>query len=245
MKNIKWAVMPLLIGIICFSGCVIIDDGNGIGRCVSGTGSIVTQTLDLDNFSEISLDIDADIFLTQGDEQEVIVEGKQNIIDELNLDVSSGEWRVKGDRCLKHLGNMKIFITIPNIEALSIHGSGDIRSENVLVSNHLNLSVSGSGDFDLAVDAESIDCNVSGSGDIYMEGATSDFNYKLSGSGDLNAFDLETHMMDVKISGSGDADVWVLDYLKVRIAGSGDIHYKGHPELDINISGSGHVVDAN
>ncbi len=236
--------MPLIVFVIYFPACVIIDEG-GAGRCVRGTGDIVSQTLDLDAFSEISLDISADVYLTQGDEQEVVVEGRQNIIDELNLDVFSGEWRIESDRCLKHAGNMKIFITIPEITALSIQGSGDIHSENTIVSDRLDLSVSGSGDFDLAVDSESIDCKVSGSGDIYMEGVAADFDYRLSGSGNLNAFDLETQTMNIKISGSGDADVWVLEYLKIRVAGSGDIHYKGHPELDINISGSGQVIDAN
>ena len=237
--------MPLLILIVSCASCVIVGDGTGIGRCVRGTGDMVTQTLDLDDFSEINLDIAADVFLTQGDEQEVVVEGKQNIIDELNLNVSSGEWDISGDRCFRNVGNMKIFITIPNIEAISIHGSGDIRSENTIVSDYLDLNISGSGDLDLAVDSESINCHVSGSGNVYLDGATSDFDYKMSGSGDLNAFDMEAQTMSIKISGSGDADVRVSEYLKIRIAGSGDIHYKGHPELDINISGSGHVIDAN
>ena len=245
MKSVKWALLPALIGIISFSSCIIIDDNSGFGNCVRGSGDLVTETLDLEAFSRVKVDIDADVYITQGDVQEVIVEGKQNIIDELDLSISGVTWEITSDRCLRNTGKMKIFITIPAVDLLSITGSGNIQSENELVTDRLDLNISGSGDFDLAVNAEVIDCNVSGSGGIYLEGQTIDLDYSVSGSGDFNAFNMRAQNVDIKISGSGDVDVWAVDYLKVKISGSGDVRYKGHPDLDISITGSGDVRDAN
>ncbi len=245
MKNIKWAVLPVILSVFTFSSCITVEDGSGFGRCTHGTGDLVTETFNLDDFSRIELDIAADVYLTMGEEQKVKVEGRQNIIDELNIEVVNHTWDISSDKCLRNIGNMKIFITLTEVDLLKITDSGNIRSENELSVDDLDLMISGSGDFDLALNANRIDCKVSGSGDVSLSGETTDLGYSVTGSGDLDAFGMKAQNVDVKISGSGDANVWAEQYLKIRISGSGDVHYIGHPELEINITGSGTVKDDN
>lgn len=227
-------------------GCFInVDDDEDIFGCVNGDGPVVTEDLSLPAFTGIDLKISAQVFIRQGDQQSVSVEGKQDLIDELELDIQNGVWDIEFDRCVRDLGSMKIFITVPDVSSLAISGSGDIISENTMVVGDIELKISGSGTIDVGLEADDINARISGSGVISMEGVGDVLDLNISGSGDLNAFGMTLRVADINISGSGDAEVFVTDSLLVRISGSGDVFYKGNPAVDVSISGSGRVVDAN
>jgi Protein of unknown function (DUF2807). len=63
----------------------------------------------------------------------------------------------------------------------------------------------------------------------------------VSGSGDVHAYDLLSEDTKVRVTGSGDADVFASVSLDVSVAGSGDVRYKGNAKVSSNISGSGGV----
>ncbi len=247
MNYLKAILLALIFGVFTLSGCFINinDDDGGLFNCVDGDGPWETRTLDIETFSGIKVDIPVDVYITQGDDFNVEVEGKEDIIDEMELDVHNDIWEIETDRCVRDIGNMKIYITMPDIKSLKISGSGKIIGENEFVVDDIELNISGSGDIDLLLDADDIDANISGSGEMWMEGTADDLNFKISGSGDLNAFNLICNDVDIRISGTGDARVHALDTLYVNISGSGDVYYKGDPSIDLHISGSGNLIDAN
>ena len=221
------------------------DDDGGPFSCISGSGNNVVEEKNIATFSGIKLKIPADVYITEGSEQFVEIEGQQNVIDEIETDVKNGIWEIEYDDCVKNSAKVKIRITIPTIEMLHVSGSGSIYGENVITGGDIDLMVSGSGDMDLAVDVDDIEAKISGSGEIDLEGTGDEMEMKISGSGDLRAFDLIMNRIDLRVSGSGDAEVHVLDFLKVKINGSGDVFYKGFPSIDVDISGSGDLIDAN
>ena len=231
--------------VFLLSSCIIDIDGDGGLGCVRGSGPTVTEFLNIDEFDAIGLEISADVFIEQGPNFEVRVEGQENIIEELDLDVRNGFWEIEFDRCVRNVDDLRIFITMPDITELRINGSGDIIGDNVFDVGDITLRISGSGNMDLALEADDINSTIVGSGDIRLEGFADDNDLRIDGSGDFYGFNLECFTTNVEILGSGDAEVFVTDDLRVRITGSGDVFYKGNPALDINISGSGRVVDAN
>ncbi len=244
-KNLNWAFL-LGFMVISMSGCYFSDDDDGgVFRCERGEGEVITETLDLPFFDAIHLSTDIDVYLKQGPDQNVTVEGQGNLIDLLELDVQNDTWDIEFDRCTRNTDDFKVFITIPDIRAVKVSGSGNVVGENEFNGEEIELRVSGSGDLDLALDVDYINSKISGSGRISLEGAADEFYLKISGSGDYNAFDLVTNTGEVAISGSGDVDVTVEEYLKIRITGSGDLSYRGFPALDVSISGSGDVINAN
>lgn len=248
MKRIQWLLLGL-IGVFTLTlspGCFIdIDDDDNIFGCLNGSGPIVSETIILPDFTGIDVRMSARVFVRQGDEFEVTVEGKQNIIDELERDVHNGIWRIEIDRCVRDVGELTVFVTMPDITSLKMSGSGDIISENTLIVQDINLEISGSGDIDLSLEADDIDSRISGSGDLILEGLADELDLTISGSGDLRAFGLTLRTADINITGSGDAEVFVNELLIVRISGSGDVFFKGDPTIDTTITGSGRVVDAN
>ena len=135
-----------------------------------------------------------------------------------------------------------VHITVPfeQISEVTLTGSGDIDSKDMITAEEFNTSVTGSGDIVLDVEASKVKVDVVGSGDVTLSGTTTDLEVDILGSGNFKGFDLISQNTNVSCSGSGDAKVVAKGKLKARINGSGDIIYKGNPEKsDVNVTGSG------
>ena len=65
-----------------------------------GEGDIVSQTLNVEQFHSLKLRGSSDVFLTQSNDFQVIVEGQQNIIDNIELDIQNGRWEIEFEECL-------------------------------------------------------------------------------------------------------------------------------------------------
>lgn len=245
MKNFKWLLFSTLT-IVSLSSCFHFDDDDGgLFDCERGEGDTITEVLDMPLFHSIKLEIAAEVILTQGDTLEVKVEGQENIIQLLELDVQDDEWDIEFNQCVRDHDDLKIFVTMPETKQLRISGSGLITSTNFIDGEDIRLKISGSGDMDLGLNYESIESEISGSGKIRLEGESEQFDIEISGSGDIRSFDLKTDKCDVLIKGSGDVEVFVEEELDIKISGSGDVFYKGNPSINVDITGSGDVIDAN
>lgn len=245
MKQVKWIVLSIITAFSVSSCFIDIDDEPGDSGCLRGQGAIITEDLELNRIDAIDLKLPATVYLRQGDEQRVTVEGQPNIIDYLERTVKGGLWEVEVDRCIRDMEDLRIFITVPEVEAVLISGSGQVIGENMLTADDLDIGISGSGDISLQLTADDVQTSISGSGNLRLDGEADEIVFRVSGSGDLRAFGLKARKGEVNISGSGDAEVHVTEELSVTITGSGDVLYHGSPSLNVSISGSGEVVDAN
>ncbi len=245
MKKTKW-ILPVFAAVLLAPGCFFdFDDDDNFLSCVNGSGPIVTETFNLPVFDAIKLNMAAEVFITQGSQQEVTIEAQRNIIDRIRLTVRDRVWDIEPDRCLRDFSDVRIFITMPDIRKLELNGSGRIFGENTFTVNDIELRLPGSGAIDLALNCDDIDATLSGSGTIALEGNGDELDFVLSGSGKLKAFGMTLREADILISGSGNAEVRVTNQLSARITGSGDVLYRGNPTLNVNITGSGRVIDAN
>lgn len=201
------------------------------------------------SFSEISLRISGKIHLEQGNRQQVRVEAKSSTLEEIITEVNARTLiiRFKTNTIFRRTftpGRVDIYITVPEINALSVSGSGDIVADGKIKSRILDLAVSGSGDISLNnLNAERVKAAVSGSGDILINkgGVADDLTVTISGSGNVKAGNFEVKNVDARIAGSGSCMVHAAEYLKARIAGSGNILYTGNPQIDSSVMGSGRV----
>jgi hypothetical protein len=232
--------------VLSSTGCFIdFDDDDGIFGCVRGEGPRVTRTLNLADFDAITLTNSADVYVRQGNDFSVEAEGEANIIDLLDRDVHGGNWTIRFTDCVRSHSSLDIFITLPDLEAVTTTGSGSVRSDNTFRIGDLTLLSTGSGHIELIVEADDINATSTGSGYIRLEGVGDDLDVLLSGSGDFEGFRLEVRTAEVRVTGSGDAEVNVEDSLKAILSGSGDVRYKGQPVITKTITGSGRVINAN
>jgi len=120
-----------------------------VNGCVSGDGNEETRTIELDNdVDEIVLQLEAELFVSQGTSQEITIEGDGNLIDliESDSDVDGDEWEIKIDGCSDTDG-LKIFAKLKDLEKITIQGSGEVKMEEDLFEEleDLKLQIEGSG----------------------------------------------------------------------------------------------------
>lgn len=212
----------------------------------SGAAAATRETRSLAAFSEISLGGSPTVILRQGSPQKVEVEGDPTDLARLETVVEGSRLRIRRKpenfRGNDFQGKVTVYITIPDVNALSVGGSGTIKAVTDIQSHHLKLSVSGSGDISLPdMQADALDSSVAGSGTISIAGICPQHNLSVSGSGDVKAAKLRSEVCSVRISGSGSAYLQATKTLDARIAGSGDVYVTGNPRVSSSTAGSGRV----
>jgi hypothetical protein len=207
------------------------------------SGETVKEIRNVSQFSEISLAISADVFLTQGSVQKVEIEGDKTSLEEIETVVNGKTLKIHTkDMFHGNIGKVSVYITVPGIDALTISGSGDIAAKSDISTDELDLNVSGSGSIRFnELSAREVSATITGSGGIEVSAgqAQSELEVVITGSGSLSAEGFSVPEADVTITGSGSAKVWVVKELETNITGSGNVAYKGDPLVNANSTGSG------
>ncbi len=242
MKNLRVLLIVLGVGaFFAFFSPPDFLDKPVLSASVAGNGDEVQKELDLKPFHSIGLSISADVILMQGD-QNVKIEAESNIIDNISTKVKDGSWEIKFKERVRNYDKITIYITIPDLRAVSVAGSGDITTKGAFAGmDKLTLSVAGSGDMKLEGEAKSVSVSVAGSGDVEMTGTANKVDVSIAGSGDVNLKGLVAGSCDVSIAGSGNCKVNTNGSLDVSIVGSGDVYYTGDAKVHSSVMGSGNV----
>ena len=221
------------------------DDNGFIGPYTPGSGNVVTQTRELDDFQKIEVDYPAQVIVVQGDETSVKIEAEDNFIDGLQTRVQNETLRIfyrveDGDR-VRPTKVVKVTVTVKELTDVNFGGAGDLTLEGIQ-SDELNLDVSGAGNLKLNdIDAKELSIDMSGAGNISASGEADALKMVISGFGNFNGKDLQVMTADVNLSGAGSATLWVEDRLEAGISGAGSINYYGSPEVTRRVSGVGSV----
>jgi len=193
---------------------------------VKGNGNTTTITRTTGDYDGIKCAGSMDYILVASTEGNIKLEGEENLLKHIITKVKGNNLIVKVEKGINLRPSwgktIKIAIPFKDISSVSLAGSGDVI---------------------LNIEASSIEGSLAGSGDITLKGNTNNLTIKLAGSGDIHAFGLQSNHTVVSVAGSGDIQVVSNKSLKSRVSGSGDIEYRGNPSKeDTKVSGSGMEV---
>jgi hypothetical protein len=219
-------------------GCFIFAAG-----FVSGQSK---ETRNVSGFDKVSFGIAGDLFIRIGPEFKLVLEGDRDLIDDIETVVRDNRLTIKRDNWRLRFDNERVTInlTLPELEAVGVSGSGKVQIQDLVESDELNLGVSGSGKlYTSGLNVDRLECGISGSGDIILgsSGSIDNGNISISGSGSFSGEDIEIDHLEVHISGSGNCRCRAGDTLEAYVSGSGNVTYSGNPKVDAKVSGSGHV----
>ncbi|OJV54663.1 MAG: hypothetical protein BGO31_06750 [Bacteroidetes bacterium 43-16] len=218
----------------------------GLNSCqkVIGQGPVVTEERNVDAFTRIESEFPGEVILVQGAVQLVKAQAQENIMKDLQTTVSNGvlKIKIKNGLRLSTGSSLKVYVTIPVIERLSLMGSGNLVADDI-VSEDIDLKLTGSGDMHIGnLECSSLYSELTGSGSMTISGGNApELKVRLTGSGDLKAQNLSAVDADVRVTGSGSATVRASRTLNATISGSGNINYYGNPSVTQSVTGSGKV----
>lgn len=253
MKKALIKMLAVMAAGMMAVSCIINIGGRGnvwVGTCTE-EGIDYSDVREVGRFRALSTSLPCIVYFSQADKQEVRVESTREFADKVLTEVEDGKLtlRMEPGRYPKLI--LRVVVTAPDIEQITVSGSGSLVHEGELLVQHdLGLKVSGSGDMQMgSIDSQDFDAHCSGSGEIEVDVVQcADFDGSVSGSGTARIGQVNSKGFEASVSGSGD---FYLDSLTmkggayVRISGSGDIRLREvavEGNLDLKTSGSGDIT---
>jgi Putative auto-transporter adhesin, head GIN domain len=196
------------------------------GGCSSGGNSPpVSQQRGLDAFHSIDLRGAAELDVLVGPHQTVVLEAAPRVLEHIHTSVVKGELvidRDAGGWLHTDDAHLKLRITLPKLNSLSLNGAG-------------HISVAG-----LAGGATTI--VLSGAGDVEANGTVETLTARINGAGNADLSHLEAENAAVTVNGAGNLVVKASKKLDARLNGVGSIRYVGQPaQLATEINGVGNI----
>jgi len=234
MKKIICSVLLLCTVVIGMAQKEIINDANAEVRPVSGS------------FNSIKVSGGIQLFLTQSDEEAVVVSASENkfkdgiktVVENNTLKIyyfGDKNWSIKNR-------SLRVYVSFKNLESLDASGASDVQVAGIITSSSLSVSLSGASDFKGAIKVTELKMECSGASDVTIKGIAETVNLETSGASDIKGYELVTNTCKAKASGASDVHITVNKTLSASASGSSDISYKGDAEVkEVHSSGSSSV----
>lgn len=222
----------IISSLILFSSC---------DEIIIGSGKVVKESRHVNSFKAIDISGSFKIFLSQGDNESLMIEADDNLMKYIKSHVSGGTLYLETTGYNLKSTTLKAYITIKELNNIEASGAVKITGEAPLDIDDLSIGVSGAANLNMELYGDKLELKVSGAGKGSMKGNIDKAIIKLSGASKLLAEELIVNNMDIEISGAGSAKVNVINELDASISGAGNIRYAGNPKVHSNISGAGKV----
>jgi hypothetical protein len=206
-------------------GAAALTAGGCFGHMDFGddAGPQAKQEVKLTGFTKIKANGSMDVTVKVGSAESINVEGNEDRVKNFKATVEDGVLVLeeKSDALFGNKGKLHVTITLPDLTAYTINGSGDATIDGVKT--------------------EGFSVSVNGSGDATVSGESAKTSISVNGSGDVDAKSLKSKDASVSIAGSGDVSVSADSKLDASVVGSGDVTYFGEAKVTHSVTGSGEI----
>lgn len=223
---------------------VMIGSSACIKRSFLPAGPVVIEDRGLGTFDKVRVEGSMDVHLVQDTTFSVRIQARQQMLGYIETYVVSGRLFIsERSHRFSNRGPVDVYVSVDTMQAIDLFGSGDVFGVTVS-GNSGHVGLSGSGNVDLYYEVPGrMDVDIVGSGNIQLKGSAHALDLNIDGSGNFIGKAYPVALCDVRIGGSGNADVFVTDTLNAYISGSGNINYWGNPkQVNKSIDGSGNIT---
>ena len=215
------------------------------GRESEDAGPATARDFAVGDFKEIESAGAFDVTVRTGARASVRAEGPQKVLDRLVVEVKGDQLSIhprNGGFNWGRSGPVRIAVTVPELRAATIAGSGTLSVDKV-VTDSFKATIAGSGDISIpSIAAKSVEIEIAGSGSGSLAGQTEQAVYVIAGSGELDASKLAAKDLKLTIAGSGSLSANASGNATGEILGSGEARISGGAKCKIEKAGSGSIV---
>ncbi|RMA64751.1 head GIN domain-containing protein [Ulvibacter antarcticus] len=237
MKTIKYLLICLMA--LPLASC---DFDINIGS-TQGNGNVITEDRHIsEDFDQVKGSAGLDVYLTEGNENKVVVEADENLMELIETTVSNGKLKIGTKSNIGRAKAKKIHVTYTKLKSIEASSGADVIVNSVLKSESLTLDASSGSDVEVEIFAKEAYVETSSGAEIKVTGKTSTLKAKASSGSEIDAKELETIDCIADASSGGDITVTVKDNLEAEASSGGSIDYYGDPAaVTNNGSRSGNV----
>ncbi len=216
------------------------------------TMNFSTESREIKDVKRVLLKDYGHLFISQGAEESLRIEGEQEVIStvktfvregELVLDIDAG-WFDKTWSAVTSVVEgrvLKYHLMVKNLDGIFVQGAASVKMHG-LKTESIYLTLKGAGEIVLSgMEAGLIDVDLPGAGRISLAGKTDRLHVSMKGAGSFDGPQLESRETKVVLRGVGKATVWATAQLDATVEGIGAIDYYGNPVVRQNVSGLGKI----
>ena len=223
MKTLKNLIMLMLVAVV------------GVNTAAFAGNSDKTENRNVKNFNGIKVSTGIDLYITMGNSEEVKIVADDDIIDDIVTEVKNGTLHIylEKDNWFSWGGfnkTRKAYVTVKQLESIDASSGSDVRSENTLKGDELDIEASSGSDVNLDLVYKNVSLKTSSGSDAKLTGKAKYFTAAASSGSDIVARDFETEKCRIRASSGSDATVNVSDELEAKASSGADIRYYGNPK---------------
>lgn len=230
-----------LIMALFLSSCGLDINFGDFGSGKKGNGIVTNETREITGeFTMVSASEGLDVYVTNGDEFEITVEADENIIDLIATDIKNDKLRI---HAIENIGRAtkKVFVTLPEIIGLQSSSGANLRTENTLHTDKLDIDASSGAMLQIELVANEVEIDASSGANLNLSGDTNTLYIDASSGANINAKKLISKVCKAGASSGGNLSVNVSEALTADASSGGNISYSGEAKVTKKKSVSGSV----
>ncbi|MDI1323833.1 MAG: DUF2807 domain-containing protein [Algoriphagus sp.] len=238
MKSHPFNFAFLVALIFLMGACTISTDKSTKGD------DLATEDRSISEFSQLSVHGVFNLYLSQGDKESLRIEADEQTMDKIIIKNVGEKLIIELEEGVELFDReqINIYLTIKDIDSFEFEGVGNIKTEEVLRLNDLDLKGDGVGNTKLELEADRIDAEFNIVGNVTLSGKVETIDLKNNGLGNVDASDLKTQYMTLNSNGIGNVEVYCEKEISITANGIGKVTYSGDPEVKkLDRSGIGKV----
>lgn len=209
----------------------------------NGNGNVVTQERNVtEDFTEVRGSAGLDVYLTQGDENKIVVETDENLQQYIEADIEEGKLHITTSENIGRSKAKKVYVTYKELNTVEASSGADVTGNSVIKSENISLKSSSGAQLNVEIFAKNLTAKTSSGADLIVSGKASSVKADASSGSELNAKELLAIECKAEASSGAEVTVNVKDNLETNVSSGGEVNYYGNPvSVNSNKSHSGNV----
>ena len=236
----KYRLIFPFLGLLIFVGC----DTEDAPDCFQTVRKIIEKEFEVEDFDELIVYEDIELFIEQGAEHRVSVKTGENLINEISAEVVDDRLILRnsnGCNFVRDYDVTRIYVTVPDLTWLQNAGNrviksvGELHFQNIWLRSLNQERAKGVytvGDFDLHLVSDYVRVTGDDFSNFFLRGETDYLNlFIANGDGRVEARGLEAGTVEIQHRGTNKLIVNPQQVLKGEIRSTGDVISVNRPPV--------------
>lgn len=211
-----------------FSSC---GHSINLGIGIKGNGNITTQTRTISqDFKSIKVSDGIKTIVEQADNKSITVEADDNLQQHIITKIENGILKIEADESYNATETPVVKVKMPVISGLNANSGSEITSQNVLITENINVKSSSGSEMNIEVEADNITVESKSGSTIEINGKALKLETFSSSGSTIDAKNLMTNEVIAKAESGSETSVYPILKLEAKASSGGEIEYHKIPK---------------
>src|SRR4051812_42449512 len=198
---------------------------------IKGSGTITTENRAVtEDFKKIKVSNGIKVSVEQADKASITVEADDNLQEHIITKIENGVLKIETDENFNASETPVVKVKTPIINVLSADSGSEITSQNILITENINVKATSGSEINIEVEADAIKIESKSGSSIEVNGKALKLETFSSSGSKIDAENLMTNEVTAKAESGSKTSVYPIVKLAAEASSGGDINYHKHPK---------------